>query len=407
MSLTAELREKRAGLVAEARKIVDAAYNDGKRSMTAEETEKWERIHGDVDSLKTQIDRLERQEASEGALQEVRKTGIGREDRQVEKAINTNRQDDAFRQFVRYGEKALSADQSAELRALSVGVAGSGGYSVPTSFADNVLKMLRDYSGVRRAPVTVLKTDSGNDLVVPALDDTSTVGEIVAEGSCTTQADPAFSNVALKSYNFSSKMVLVSIQLLQDSAIDIDTMLPALLAERISKAQNQFYTSGSGTAQPQGIVTAAAIGVTGAGGQLTAVKFSDLVALEASVPSVYRKQGTTGYMMSDKVLGSLKLTVDTTGRPIWQAGVAVGEPDKINGYPYWINPDMADPAANAKSVLFGDFSAYYIRDVRQIQLVRLVERFADCFQIGFLAFQRSDGRLLNANAVKAFRHAAA
>ena len=53
-------------------------------------------------------------------------------------------------------------------------------------------------------------------------------------------------------------------------------------------------------------------------------------------------------------------------------------------------------AANAKSILFGDFTRYYVRIVLGMQLMRLVERYADALQIGFLAFMRADGNLLDA-----------
>ena len=177
------------------------------------------------------------------------------------------------------------------------------------------------------------------------------------------------------------------------------------MAERIAKAQNSFFTNGTGIQQPQGIVTAAAVGHTAADD--LDITWGDLVRLESSVSSVYRRSGSVGYMFNDAVLGRLKLMSDTTGRPLWTPGVAASEPDRINGHPYFLNPDMAAPAAGAKTVLFGDFSQFVVRDVRNVQLVRLTERYIDCFQVGYLAFQRADSRLLNPEAIKALVQAAA
>ncbi len=85
-----------------------------------------------------------------------------------------------------------------------------------------------------------------------------------------------------------------------------------------------------------------------------------------------------------------------------------GTPDRILGYPVLINQDMPAMAANAKSILFGDFkAAYVIRDVLGIQQLRLEERYADFLQVAFLAFLRTDGLVQDSNAVKAYQHPAA
>jgi HK97 family phage major capsid protein len=98
----------------------------------------------------------------------------------------------------------------------------------------------------------------------------------------------------------------------------------------------------------------------------------------------------------------LQYSGDTMGMPLWQPGLTVGQPDMIMGYQYVINQSMTTPATGVKSILFGDFSKYLIRDVRDITLLRLDERYADAHQVGFLAFSRSDGDLLDAgtNPVK-------
>jgi HK97 family phage major capsid protein len=135
-------------------------------------------------------------------------------------------------------------------------------------------------------------------------------------------------------------------------------------------------------------------GGTSTTGETTSITYDDLVELEHSVDPAYRKNAR--FMMSDAALKVIKKLKDGIGRPLWMAGLAVKEPDTINAYPYVINQDMAVPAASAKTVLFGDFSNYFIRRVAGVQVLRLQERYAELNQVGFLCFQRWDGQLVDA-----------
>jgi HK97 family phage major capsid protein len=97
-----------------------------------------------------------------------------------------------------------------------------------------------------------------------------------------------------------------------------------------------------------------------------------------------------------KKIRVLQYSGDAVGVPMWVPGLTNGAPDTILGYPYTINQSVAVPGSNAKCILFGDFSKYLIRDVRDITLLRLDERFAEFGQVAFLAFSRHDGDLLDA-----------
>jgi HK97 family phage major capsid protein len=157
---------------------------------------------------------------------------------------------------------------------------------------------------------------------------------------------------------------------------------------------NNHFTVGTGSSNPNGVVVAATVGKTGTTGQTVSIVYADLVDLEHSVDPNYR-QGAK-WMMNDSSLKVLKKLVDTQGRPLWMPGLVTGAPDTILGYGFVINNDMATMATSGKSVLFGDFSKYIIRDVADVSLLRLDERFAEFHQVAFLAFSRHDGDLLDA-----------
>jgi HK97 family phage major capsid protein len=266
---------------------------------------------------------------------------------------------------------------------------------------------LLTYGGMRQA-ATILRTATGAALPIPTVNDTTQVGVILNENTQVANQDVVFAQLVLDAYKYSSKQVLVSVELLQDSAVPLGQMLGTLLGERIGRITNTHFTVGTGTAEPRGIVPAAAVGFTAGAGttQVTTWTYASMVELEHSVDPAYRRNAS--WMMADSSLKKTKLLVDTQGRPLWAASIQTGAPDTLLGYPVIINQDVAAMAANAKSVVFGDLSKYLIRDVLGVTLLRLEERYADFHQVAFLAFARMDGDLLNAgtNPVKVFVNAA-
>ena len=170
----------------------------------------------------------------------------------------------------------------------------------------------------------------------------------------------------------------------------------ARLGERIGRILNTHLTTGSGSSQPNGLVTGATSGVTAASG--TAVTYGELIDLKHSVDPAYR--GNATWMFSDATLAALKKLVDGDSRPLWNPGIANGEPDRLDGDRYVVNNDVLDMASSAKAIIYGDLSKYVIRDVAGMTLLRLNERYADVGQVGFIAFSRHDGDSLDATAFK-------
>jgi HK97 family phage major capsid protein len=220
-----------------------------------------------------------------------------------------------------------------------------------------------------------------------------------------------FGTTQIGAYKFSSKIVAIPFELLQDQGpgVDIEAFTRRALAQRIARITNRLFTTGTGTAQPQGVVTGATVGRAGAAGQTASITYDDLVDLEHSVDPAYRSMPGVSFMFHDTTLRQLKKQKDGDGRPLWVPGISVKEPDTLLGYRYRINQHMPQMAASAKSVLFGDFSQYLIRDIMQVTLFRFDDSaFITKGQIGFLAWSRHDGRLVSAGApIKAYQNAAA
>jgi HK97 family phage major capsid protein len=278
--------------------------------------------------------------------------------------------------------RALVMPTDEEVRALSDVTGAAGAYTVPQGFWPELDTALKAYGGILRACDT-MPTDSGADLPFPTANDTANMGELLTEGNAAAEdTDPTFGQVLFKAWIGSSKVILIPVSLLQDSAFNMEAWLNDALGMRLGRLINYYCTVGTGTGnnQPAGLVPGATVGVTTA--SPTAIVYNELVDLEHSVDPAYRSMPGCGWMAPDSTVALLKKLVDGQSRPLWQPGLAVGQPDKLMGYPYTVNTDMDAPAATKKSLMFGDLKRYKVRMVRSVQMVRFVERYMNKLQAG-------------------------
>lgn len=380
------LRERHAALAKNTRELVEK-NND---QWTPELQASYDAGIAELDDIKAQIGRIER------TLSDLA-------DQKVEAKIQENNEkkihaagSDLFAKWLKGGDKALSAQDWADVRATMSTTTGSeGGYAVPTDVAAQINDVLKAYGGMRQV-ANVITSTMGNDINFPTSDGTSEVGELIGQNTTATGADPSFGVVTLSTYKFSSKIVAVPYELLQDSNADIQAFIAKRLGDRLGRVTNTYFTTGTGTSQPKGIVTAAGSGKVGTTGQTTSVIFDDLVDLVHSVDPAYRA-GTCSFMMNDASLKVIRKLKDSAGRPIYMpgdSGLGQSMGDTLLGYQVVINQDVATMAANAKSILFGDFSRYTIRDVMGMTLFRFDDSaYAKLGQVGFLAWMRTGGTL--------------
>ena len=390
-----ELRGRRAQLIKDADAIVAGAHAEG-RSMTGEEKTKFEAIEADARGLKQEIEIIERNA-------EMKKEIASMEGEARAAAPKANASA-AFSKYLRHGFGSLTAEERSmvQKRGTATQVAGTdnlGGYLVPQEFS-NELDVATLFTGEVERLAKKLNTASGGLLDYPTVDDTATDANLVSEGSAVTVQDMTFANKQLSAYNYSS-LVKVSQQLLQDSAFDLNSFLVEAMGERISRATNAAFTTGTGSSQPQGIVTGSSLGNTAAGA--AAITADDVLDLIYSVDASYRNKPSFGLMAHDNVITAVRaLGISSSNDyPIWQPGMAVGQPDRIFGVPVYVNNDMDDTiAATKKTMIAADFSKYVVRNAGGVQMLRLNERFADELEVGFVAYKRSDSKVLNSAAVK-------
>lgn len=418
---TKDKRAQRANLWDQMEKILsDAEARKDNKGLSAEERATYEALEKDLDDLGKQIDLEERhdQRAKELNRPQYEKSVGDEPEQRADAPTASEDYSKAFRKWMVGGQADLTSEERSalhrgyvqadgrELRAQGVATGAAGGYAVPAQFRARLQETMKFFGGVRSV-AEVIETETGADLPWPTNDDTANKGAILAENTQVTEQDVTLGQKTVGAYMYTSKLVRVSLQLLNDSFFDLDGWLARKLAERIARIQNEHFTTGTGTAQPEGVQTNSTIAVTGTTGQTTSVIYDDLVNLIYSIDPAYRSSGRARFMMNDASIGKVRLLKDSQNRPLWEPSLQVGTPDSLLGYGITPNNDMPVMAANAKSILFGDFFAgYVIRDVADFALLRLSERYADYLQVGFLGFQRGSGAPQDAAAYKAYRNSA-
>jgi HK97 family phage major capsid protein len=422
--MLAELRAQRATIATQMRALHDKAEKE-ERAFTADDDSTWNNLQGELDRIDQRMARLDKLAAiSAPDPTELRAGGQEPKDRAQGGADGADGYAPIFRDYLRHGMDALDVEQrqallrrrfdtsrmsAAEQRAFTAGTGNQGGFTVPQDFLNQLEIALRAYGGMMTV-ADVMRTDTGATLPMPTMNYTNVLATIIGEGAASNvDGTTPFGVANLGAFTYRSPMLQVSYEFLQDTSFGEQFIIDSLSGS-IARAVNAHATVGTGTGQPRGVALDAVSGKVGLTGQTTSVIYDDLVDLVHSVDPAYRPMSQ--FMMHDTTVRQIRKIKDTSGRPIWlpgyESGVAVGVPDTLMGYGYQVNQDVAVMAANARSIMFGNFKKYKLRIVRDVTALRLVERYADNLQVGFMLFMRADGRLLDAgtNPVKFYQNSA-
>lgn len=290
--------------------------------------------------------------------------------------------------------------------------AASGQEAVEEEIPPRIIDTLTYYGGVARMVQHIL-TGTGGDYRIMQMDADAQEGEILgAQDTAVTALDvPDIGVITFGSKTHSSKPIILTREMIQDSVFDIQRYVERQAARRIGRIGNKAFTATqTGAGLPEGIVTGAMAGVTAAG--TDAIAWTETVDLVYTVDRAYREMGEggegafmpegggmIGYMISDDAEKVLRVLVDTDARPLWLPSVREGTPDRYNGYPVIVNGHMDDVATGDVPMLFGNFSYYGIRTVRAFELFRFFDsRTAQKNTVECLAFARRDARFMGPKA---------
>lgn len=401
MSKILELREKRA-------KTWDAtkAFLDTKRGgdglLSAEDTATYEKMEADVVALGKEIERLERQAAIDLELSKATSNPItnnpskGMEEKTGRASAEYKK---AFWNAMR--TRAGEGLDPVVRNALQIGTDTEGGYLVPDEFERTLVEGLEEENLFRRL-AKVITTSSG-DRKIPVVASKGTASWVDEEGTI-PDSDDSFGQVSIGAYKLGT-MIKVSEELLNDSVFQLEPYISREFARRIGNKEEEAFFTGDGSGKPTGILAAtggAQLGVTTAGA--TAITIDEVLDLFYSLKAPYRNRSV--FVMNDSTVKAIRKLKDGQGQYLWQPSIQAGTPDTILNRPLYTSSYVPAIAAGAKTITFGDFSYYWVADRQGRVFKRLNELYAVTGQVGFVATQRVDGKLILPEAIKVLQQKA-
>lgn len=376
-----EMIQKRAKVWDAAKSFVDTHENEN-GVLSAEDNATYEKMEKEIEDLTAAIDRQQRAEAREAALSQPMNTPLtGRPDAKVEdkkgRASNAYKED--FGAHLR-GKPLLH-------NVLSEGVLADGGYLVPEEFERQIVMGLEE-ANVVRSLAKVITTGAERKIPVAA---THSAAQWTAENGAYTESNPTFDQKTIDAFKLTD-LVKVSLELLQDSAFDLEQYISAEFARAFGIAEEEAFCVGTGTNQPTGIFTAngGTVGVTAAAAN--AITADELISLVYALKSPYRRNAK--FLMNDATVALIRKLKDNNGAYLWQPSIQAGEPDRLLGYELYTSPYVPGVASEALAVAFGDFKNYWIADRSGRTVQRLNELYSTNGQVGFVATERVDGKVI-------------
>lgn len=393
MNQIINLREKRAQKWDAAKAFLNAKTGaDG--TMSAEDAATYDRMEAEVVNLGDEIARLERQQQLDEQLNAPArdalrgKPGQQGEENQPPRATDTYR--NAF--WTNLRNKSIKHEV---YDALQVGADPEGGYLAPDEYQRTLIDALQEQN-IFRPLANVIQTDSG-ERKIPVVASHGTASWMDEEAAC-TESDDAFGQVSIGAFKLGT-MIKVSEELLSDSVFDLPSYIAKEFARRIGAAEEEAFLNGTGTGRPTGLLNATGGAETGVTAALaTEITFDEVMDLFYSLRAPYRKNAA--FIMNDSTVKALRKLKNGNGDYIWQPSVKAGTPDTILNRPVYTSAYMPELAKSKKPILFGDMGYYWIADRQGRSFKRLNELFAATGQVGFLASERVDGKLILPEAVK-------
>lgn len=391
-----EMREMRAKKWEGAKAFLDSRRGEN-GILSAEDDATYAEMEKEIMDMGKEIERLERKEALDKELAMPINMPILNNPDKAKADMKTGKASDEYKDnFWNFMKSKMP--NPAVLNALQEGTDSEGGYLVPDEYERTLVEALEEQN-IFRSIAKVIQTTSG-DRNIPMVVEK---GEAywMEEEEAFTESDIEFGQTSIGAHKVGT-MIKVSDELLQDSVFDLPGYISKEFARRIGVKEEDAFINGDGSGKPLGILAAtggAQVGVTAA--SKTDVTADELIDLYFSLKAPYRKNAV--WIMNDATIAAIRKLKNADGTYIWQPGITAGAPDTIHGRPVYTTTAMPQLAAGNKTIAFGDFGFYWIADRQGRSFKRLNELFATTGQVGFLASQRVDGKLILPEAVKVLK----
>jgi HK97 family phage major capsid protein len=399
MNRIQELREKRAKAWDAAKAFLDAKRGtDG--LLSAEDVATYDKMEADVVNLGKEIDRLERQVALDAELNKPTADPLTGKPAANGMDTKSGRASDEYKKAFWNIMRAKNPRYDV-VNALQIGTDSEGGYLAPDEFERTLVAALED-ENIFRKLAKVIQTSSG-DRKIPVVT-THGSASWLDEEELVPESDEAFGQTSIGAFKLGT-FIKVSDELLNDSVFDLQSYITSEFARRIGHKEEDAFFVGDAAGKPTGIfhtTGGAQVGVTTAGS--TALTVDEVIDLFYSLKSPYRRNAV--FVMNDATVKAIRKLKDGQGQYLWQPAMTAGTPDSILNRPVYTSAYVPTIAAGAKSIAFGDFGYYWIADRQGRSFKRLNELFATTGQVGFMATQRVDGKLILPEAIKVLQQKA-
>lgn len=401
------MREQMANIATDARSKLSEITDKTKEARAVEIEAEFDAMMADHDKIEARANREQKivdAEARAVAVDESKRpVAPAAEARGIDEGHKTEYREAFYSMVSNGGIDGLDGEtrSALNLRAQTGGTAAAGGYTVPTELAGFVDKAMAAYGPMYNSDIaSVIQTTGGATINIPTVNDTAvTAGAHTEAGTVTDDGgkDATFGQASLGAYAFDTEWVRWSYELAQDSILNVESLLGELLGERLGRKANDKLTTGSGSSDVQGIVTASSLGKTAAA--IGAITSDEIIDLVHSVDPAYRGNPKVRFMMHDTTLAAIRKLKDGNGNYLWQMGnFQTGQPSSILGYNVSVNNAMAELGTGNKVAVFGDFGKFYVRKAGAPTMFVARERFAPDY--GILGYIRFDSVLANSGAVK-------
>lgn len=387
-----QMREKRSAVWEDAKKYRESHIgNDG--TMAAEDAAVYDRMVDDVDRMKQEIDRMERQAAIDDEINKPVNHPIVSQPVANIAPEKKGRASDEYTHAFWNMLKSKAVPYEVQ-NVLKIGADPNGGYLVPDEFERTLVDALEEQNIFRQFAHKI--TTSSGDRKIPVVASKGTASWI-DELEAFPESDDTFATVSISAHKLATT-IKISDELLRDSVFDMSSYIAKEFARRIGAAEEEAFFTGNGSGKPTGILAdkvsnkdvGAQLGVTAA--SQTIITFDEIIDLFYSLGAPYRRNGS--FFVNDDTMRAIRKLKDGQGQYLWQPSVTAGTPDTILNRPVYTSSYMPKLAAGNKAVLFGNLDYYWIADREGRSFQRLNELYAANGQVGFLASERVDGKLI-------------
>ena len=388
MNTILDLREKRTKLWDNAKEFLDSKRN-ADSFISEEDACVYDKMEADVVKLGKEIDRLEKQSAIDMELSKATNNPLLEKPTSKLKKSKIGRASDEYRKDflnVLRGKPQI-------YNVMQESIDADGGYLVPEEFEKQIITALEENNVIRTIAKTIT-TAAERKIPVAA---THSEAKWTPENGAYIESNPTFAQKTIDAFKLTD-LVKVSTELLQDSMFDLESYISSEFARAFGIAEEQAFCTGTGVGQPTGIFTeqGGEVGITLT--STTNINCDNIIDLVHSLKSPYRRNAV--FLMNDATISMLHKLKDTNGAYLWQPSLQAGEPDRLLGYPLYTSPYVPTVAAEALPIAFGDFSNYWIADRMSRSVQRLNELYAGNGQVGFIATERVDAKVILPEGIK-------